>query len=513
MNIKARQRDMRLIALHCCSLALICALAVVMTAPATFGGDPIPDTEAGYSIDTIDARAFAPQMQPPGIQLPAASAVDPSWYVSGALADGLSVLVVRLNPMQVAGQPVTFTISPLVDPNPQDLTPERVGSLWASFPAVPAPEAPNNAATTITVPAGSPAVVFYRPPESFLFGSGTDAQLLQITDYAGGEGIASTLIALRRPPLLLIHGILSSPAAMQPMAALLQKGFGAVAGSGIDVDYLDWSSQNDSGYDVVAPMVPGEISDELQRLYLRYNIAAVRLDVFAHSMGGVVTMLYACNTGDIPITRADGFQNGDWYGLAYPYLRNDDYGVGDIRRIVTIGSPFGGSPLADAVASNFGAGPTLDLAAATSGGNGDTDCFYDLGVLSGMTKFLATQHPQVSWLPLVGIAQPDGTIQELTQLDTVQYYAAICLVDTLQLNPTQLGLTAANSDFIVQDVSQYHLTNAPIPQHIALDDLVHTTEEPSEAAALQLMKSLDLLVPSPLPSTYTPGSAMFNPSF
>ena len=88
------------------------------------------------------------------------------------------------------------------------------------------------------------------------------------------------------------------------------------------------------------------------------GIAAVKLDLVAHSMGGVMARWLA--TDDLgPSTArfvADnmGTTNGKNFQFlnavrtpAERYLRVDNFNEGDVRSLVTIGSPIGGSPFAN----------------------------------------------------------------------------------------------------------------------------------------------------------------------
>ncbi len=110
------------------------------------------------------------------------------------LPTGASVLVIRLTPVTWAGGPVTFTISPTEDGPPNPGTPDYLGSLSGVFPSLPAPDSGGGLGTTsVTVGATSPKIVFYRPPNNFLFwssdssdGPGTPLSRVPLTITATG---------------------------------------------------------------------------------------------------------------------------------------------------------------------------------------------------------------------------------------------------------------------------------------------------------------------------------------
>ncbi|HVZ93042.1 MAG TPA: hypothetical protein VG797_00885, partial [Phycisphaerales bacterium] len=91
--------------------------------------------------------------------------------------------------------------------------------------------------------------------------------------------------------------------------------------------------------------------------YGTLKYAATRADAVGHSQGGQLIRWYVCDTSadgatidrlgwpsglDIDNMRSRSFANGKW-----PYLRDDNFGAGSIRRFVSLNSPFKGSPIAD----------------------------------------------------------------------------------------------------------------------------------------------------------------------
>jgi pimeloyl-ACP methyl ester carboxylesterase len=74
--------------------------------------------------------------------------------------------------------------------------------------------------------------------------------------------------------------------------------------------------------------------DASKNLMKIQKIAAVKVDVIAHSMGGVLARIYA--------------EGGEKWDGHRQYLRDDNFNQGDINKLITIDTPHSGSFLADA---------------------------------------------------------------------------------------------------------------------------------------------------------------------
>lgn len=120
---------------------------------------------------------------------------------------------------------------------------------------------------------------------------------------------------LQRPPVLLVHGLWSTPATWQDSGVK-----GALQGAGFtDVRSCDYASSYASHFDYNSGRVMNCILDTLNAMRSR-QIAANRIDLVGHSMGGV---------------------------LARELAHEPGYGKGLIRRLVTLGTPHWGSPWAN----------------------------------------------------------------------------------------------------------------------------------------------------------------------
>ena len=105
-----------------------------------------------------------------------------------------------------------------------------------------------------------------------------------------------------------------SPATRGTMVELL----GNVGGHP-NIVTLDYSGSNTSGYDVTTRTVPNTIATEIQS-QRNNGVAATRLDVAGHSMGGVITKWYVSDLGNITnVPRRNSFPPLNWPGSSYPY--------------------------------------------------------------------------------------------------------------------------------------------------------------------------------------------------
>ncbi len=464
-------------------------------------GDPVPEEEEKYRIEIIDAKAFDPTMAGT-LQLPTDSpGISTMAYRTGVTADGLSVLVIRLGPIDAEPFPITFTVSDSAG-DPASV----VGALSSTMPAVPAPLGGSTGTkTSVTIPAGQSPVVYYCPPEAFKFGGvrdntaiGEQNQKLTITASTGGEALAAAPLYLVRPTILFVHGVLSGPGTWTGSQDSFTSFIANVNLPSAQYSLADYSFENTSGYDLTAMVVPTDIND-LVGNEVASLIATTRVDVVGHSMGGVITAWYASNFGDVTISRNDGFPNGSWNGKLFPFRSPNDFGVGDIRRFVSIGSPFNGSPLADALVGAFSAQAFLtaiDLQTASATGNGAA--VYDLQIKSSASSKLETQPgPSLEWLPIAGIA---GQGQNLGLPDSALYTIGGWI-------PGQLaGLPQNGSDLIVAEVSAVNSVSAPVGEKITkATGVVHTTETTDLTIQQDVAQALDF--------QNAGGSVLFNTQF
>lgn len=142
-----------------------------------------------------------------------------------------------------------------------------------------------------------------------------------ISTCSGCEIPSLTII---RPPVLLIHGIWSSKQTWN-------EGNWFRPGSYYVTKTMNYKGTNASSFSVNFPAVQAAVKSALDAVHnLGNGFAATQVDVIGHSMGGLLTRLYA---------GSDNFE------------RPDNFDEGDIRRLVTIDTPHFGASLANMVVS------------------------------------------------------------------------------------------------------------------------------------------------------------------
>jgi pimeloyl-ACP methyl ester carboxylesterase len=131
-------------------------------------------------------------------------------------------------------------------------------------------------------------------------------------------------LTIIRPPVLLIHGIWSSKLTWN-------QGNWFRSGSYYVTKTMNYQGTNASSFSVNFPAVQTAVKSGLDAVHdLGAGFAATQVDVVGHSMGGLLTRLYA---------ESDNFE------------RPDNFDEGDIRRLVTLDTPHFGASLANMVVS------------------------------------------------------------------------------------------------------------------------------------------------------------------
>jgi len=285
--------------------------------------------------------------------------------VDGIAADGVARVVIRM-PASMANEP--FQITVLDDNmNPSGSTDDNGG---VTAVGVDRSNLQNSVmVNAVSTPTKGPMVfAVYHAPVDFARPGGSDdgsrlrllTVRLESLDPSGRTELR--MIEIRRPPVALIHGIWSEPATwdhFQPLLSdprfdLCRIGYAATAG--------------------------GSFAQNAQNTLLRFRkcvddfkqtfkAAAVQVDVVAHSMGGNITRT---------LPRVSNF------------LNNGNYNQGMVHKLITVDTPHGGSPFANALlASNAACQAGFQLLNKPVGGG----AIQDLSTGSGALALLATQIP------------------------------------------------------------------------------------------------------------------------
>ena len=132
----------------------------------------------------------------------------------------------------------------------------------------------------------------------------------------GGPEHLSTVLEIHvyRPPVVMIHGLWSDSRAFETMEQALSSSHYEP----FQLYRLDYRYTNDSSFDVNYPRVADGIDAVIQQS-ADADLAAGKVDLVAHSMGGVLSRLY---------TQNPGYEN-------------------EVRRIITCNTPHAGSQMAN----------------------------------------------------------------------------------------------------------------------------------------------------------------------
>jgi pimeloyl-ACP methyl ester carboxylesterase len=503
----------------------------------------MPLTEVPYGMTAWDWQAFIHRHTLDGYASVAAevdanavqafnafeSVEGTSKHPNAVCCDGCSVVVILLKQKNPVPGDIKFTLT-----GPSGGFP-ATGSLSSEFPALPAPQtAVAGELATVTVPSVPYTVVFYRPPASYLGASNGSAMpaggwpsvTIKATSSSGAV-LGTVGLTLRPPPVLLVHGFDSGPGTWDyppPAGAPSNSGaypfFQSLDPQLHAVGVADYSSQNTSGLATVMPIV----LDNLRSLIgtTRDNkIEDTQAGAVCHSYGGLICKCLAENAQNETVARPAGFPQFVWSASYHGpgtadthYLRDDNDDLGYLDRVVTLGSPLDGSPIATAIInllSGVGGNTAYQnwrivLRALNAAGNGDA--LSDLAVGNPVVLAMAAR-PAVQWRPIV------TTMVPLLQQALDQDVDGIPIVtDVQQLYGSLLqplpGLTPSSSDGVVTTFSQtdqnYASDTSP---KVQATGLFHTQEPGSQAVWTDAADLLELDNAGTVSGDYT----MFKPSF
>ncbi len=236
----------------------------------------------------------------------------------GALADGTSMLLIRA---KLTG----FKEPPPGDINLSISGNDNIGHLSRGL-GEPIPAYSGGNALVIQwvkTKSGVYGFALYTPPKNFGFNEAPDRNVNIKTSYtipgsANAEEIEQD-ITLMKPPIAFIHGIWSGEETWGPPYH--------IANSQFEIHFIDYAEKSSMSFSDRGPNVQRGIENVIKSLRKR-KIAATRINVVGHSMGGLVArQFFADNHGK-------------------NFHRKDNFGKGDIYKLVTLGTPHFGSPLA-----------------------------------------------------------------------------------------------------------------------------------------------------------------------
>jgi pimeloyl-ACP methyl ester carboxylesterase len=265
--------------------------------------------------------------------------------VQGVAADGTTQTVLRI-PATSVGQ--TFTVSVINDQGATSTSVPNDGGVMA-LGASTSTLASSLVVTAVTTSAGAEAFAIYRGPVNFSRGTAdntltTRGVTLRATPATGTA--TNTAVVVARPPVVLVHGLWGNASSFNNFTPLItdanfnvSRAVYATTITGVTSTTPSFSSSVDSsietnslGFAYNAPSVLAQINNFIASYRTTANVAAVKADIVAHSMGG-----------DISRTAF----------LLSTYLSTNTFGAGPINKLITIATPHLGTPVAaDLLASN-----------------------------------------------------------------------------------------------------------------------------------------------------------------
>ncbi|MGA2647392.1 MAG: hypothetical protein ABSF15_22010 [Candidatus Sulfotelmatobacter sp.] len=258
--------------------------------------------------------------------------------VQGSAADGTTQTVLRI-PATSVGQMLTVTVI-----NDQGVASGSVandGGLMALGGSTSS-LASSLHVTAVTTSAGAEAFAIYRGPVNFsreTADSSLTTRSVTLRVAATGGSTTNTSVTVARPPVVLVHGLWGNASSFNNFTPLIadanfnvSRAVYASAITGVTSTTPSFSSSVDSsieanslGFAYNAPSVLAQINNFISAYRTSANLAAVKADIVAHSMGG-----------DISRTAF----------LLPTFLSNTTFGTGPINKLITVATPHLGTPVA-----------------------------------------------------------------------------------------------------------------------------------------------------------------------
>ncbi len=311
--------------------------------------------------------------------------------VSGIAADGTAELVLRI---AASGPRETFVVSLTGD--------GYIGPVGSR------PSGQNDIVVTATANTQSPyAYAVYRAPMNFAGESSNGASasgLITLTVTPVGSFAAAVKpVTVWRPPVVLVHGLWSSPSAWKefvPLVSIAPDGTQAFDPrfDGYFIDYQDNASDAVSSIVSMENGALSQLADAVKSFKAKHSAAAVQADVVAHSMGGLVARDMALSP------------NFFW----------QTYGMGMIHKVVTIGTPHAGTPIAGRLLNSS----ILCRAALLLAGHAVAGAVTDLQPNSALISSLSSSTVPLQAHALAGDASTAQEVVSAVALDAVGFFVS-----------------------------------------------------------------------------------------
>ncbi len=394
--------------------------------------------------------------------------------VAGVGADGATEMVVRI-PAKSDGEQFTLTV--VNDQGQQSTSSAEDGGLGtigsSSFTLS------QLTVTAVKTSNGPMAFAIYGVPVDFprpegQDGNSTERFITLHTEALDSGSTSDTPVTILRPPLVLIHGLWGdrhswdnfTPLISDPRFDVNRANYSQLIGNQIksySPSYPSWaksslkSAQASSlGFSYNAPGVLKQIASFIQHFKKGTNpenipVAGVQADIIAHSMGG-------------DITRTLPFVS-DFYA-------DNTFALGSVHKVITIGTPHWGSPLAihlidhnnECVRGLLATAGSPSFGSVTfKDGKKTTGGVYDLegdgfdGSLSPALKKLQHQIPHPLPTALIQGLESQSQLDGLDSSQTAAFIRNFCSGDYLADHLTSTGwpeIFNQDSDSIVPALSE-----------------------------------------------------------
>ncbi len=360
--------------------------------------------------------------------------------VKGLAADGVTRIVLRL----LVGGPGEVDFSVTDELNSTDTL--HVGTL--SAPGTPGTQ--NNVKVILNTPLSDGrwlATAILLAPIDFVRRAGNPSAVVEVSDLCSSqrplfvtatytpaaEGSCSGAfqkereIALHRPPVMLIHGIWGSEDTWRwPLnldEALSDACDSTDSFSVTNYEYPETHAEPFYTNLIIFPRARIGVAEAVTSLRDR-DIAATQADVFGHSMGGLLSRLHAADL-DGSYLRGDDCADD-------PCATDNNYGAGDIHKLVTADSPHFGSPYGCLLLDDTTDQRTwLGTIASWLVGCPDCGALWDMrpednSFASSISALLAAQYPPPNAL-LPPVTLPTAIITGTGGSDYLDPIPSVCL--------------------------------------------------------------------------------------
>ena len=393
--------------------------------------------------------------------------------VEGTAADSASELVLRIPAGSIGEQ---FTVTVLNDQGEQSISSTEDGGLGSI--GTTTFKASQLTVTAVNTTAGPMAFAIYGSPLDFPRPEGQDInnaeRFINLQVQALDTGLSSdTSVTLLRPPLVLIHGLWASASSWDDFTPLIndprwfisRADYSTIIGGQIksySPPVPSWAKSSIAsspssalGFAYNAPTVLLQIYNFINSFKNGTNpanvpVAGVQADIVAHSMGGDITRTLPSITQFYhPITFTLGF----------------------VHKVITIGTPHWGSPLATMLLTSSNecvrgvlatngspsfTSVTFKNGTKTSGGVADLQGDGFGGGLSAALQKLQNPIPHALPTALIQGLESQSQLDGLNSSSAAQAIRLLCFTDPLAKDLTSSGwpkIFGQESDSIVPALS------------------------------------------------------------